>query len=534
MFWFLSSFFIVALAQPDWSPLCCILAAAIGYALFWKGLLQFTTKKARFLMALLWFGSVEVVHLSWFTADRYVGSFIYLFLFLLFLSLGSLFGLLSLFVQEPKRMHIVRILGIAGGWTLLEWLRLFLLSGFSWNPVGLALTGTLYGMQMASIVGVFGLTFWIFFTNLMGLRLFTHPFPWAYAALFAVVALTPYLFGFAQVSFHDRQMKLFPSPSLSIVLVQTSLSPEQKIAYTPSVIPFTPHEQWEKILLLLKKHQGKEVDLIVFPETVVPYGTDFPIYTEESVLSAFNKIFGTQFTWEGKKKVGNSYWSQLLANFFGADVIIGLEDSAPEEMGCEPAEYNAGFLFSPLSNTRCRYEKRVLVPLGEYIPFNWCRSFLAKYGISDFFRPGSEAKVFMGKRCKMGMSICYEETFGHLMRESRLKGASLLVNLSNDVWYPHSRLPLVHFLHGRVRSVECGIPVVRSCNTGVTCGIDCIGRIVGALDFDREGADASADSLHLYLSSYHYPTLYTHLGDGLIVVLSLIAVIFALYRYPSK
>ena len=510
------SFLIVALAQPDWSPFCCILASALGYAIFWKGMLACSSKKKRFFLALVWFGGVQVIHLSWLTADRYVGPVIYLLVVFIFLSLGGLFGFLSLFVQEPKQMRISRVLAIAGGWTIIEWSRLFFLSGFSWNPVGLALSGTLYGMQMASIVGVFGLSFWVIFTNLMALRMWVRPFAWGVSALWVVVALTPYLFGYAEVTFQDRESERQKSPPLSVVLVQTSLLPEEKTSFPGSIEPLSPLDQWRRMLSFLKKHDGKEIDLLVFSETVVPYGTDHQVYWPESVSEAFNETFSVELDASKENDaVGNSYWAQMLANHFNADVAIGLEDYDAE------FAYNAGFLFSPNSTSRERYQKRVLVPFGEYIPFDWCRTLLAKYGIFDSFQPGSEAKVFPGKKVPLGMSICYEETFGHLMRETRLNGAALLINMTNDVWYPYSRLPYVHYLHGRMRSVECGMPIVRSSNTGVTCGIDSLGRVVGILDYERAGRKSTADALHLTLSSYTYPTLYTHLGDKLILVLGL-------------
>ena len=103
------SWLIVASAQPDWSLLTCILASSVGYALFWKGALSIKGKKVRFLCAIAWFMSVQAVQLSWFTADRYVGIYIYPFLLLLFLALGVQFGLISLFVTHPKEMGIAKM-----------------------------------------------------------------------------------------------------------------------------------------------------------------------------------------------------------------------------------------------------------------------------------------------------------------------------------------------------------------------------------------------------------------------------------------
>lgn len=515
--YFLLSFFIVAVAQPDWSPLSCILASAVGYALFWKGMLLVSGYKKKFLLAVLWFGAIQAVQVSWFAADRYVGAYIYIFLVLLFLGIGVQFGFVSLFVKRD--LSIIQILGISGGWALCEWARLYLLSGYSWNPSGIALSGTHYGMQIASAVGVFGMGFWIFLTNLMALQLL-NAFSWTRAALWSLVAATPYLFGWAHLTFHSQQMRENPE-FLSTLLVQASIYPEYKLPLNGSV-PLSPDMQWERILNMLLPYAETRPDLIVLSEAVVPYGARFPIYPIQTLKHVFTSFFETHEALPPatSEYVDNVYWAQALANVFSADVVIGLEDFEMDKESDIRTAYNAAFFARPFSNELKRYEKRVLVPMGEYIPFDWCRSFLVKYGIQDSFSPGKEAKVFEGGKASVGISICYEETYGHLMRESRLKGAGVLINLTNDVWYPRSRLPMVHFLHGRLRAVEAGAPLLRSCNTGVTCGVDCLGRLVAMLPYECAGEHCPADALSFSLPLYNYPTFYTHFGDLPVVALS--------------
>lgn len=472
--------------------------------------------KKRFFLATLWFAAVQGVQVSWFLSDRYVGGYIYIFLLILYIALGIQFGLISLFIR--KDLSLYRMLGISGGWTLCEWVRLYILSGYSWNPAGIALSGTLYGMQMASAFGVFGLSFWIFLTNLMSLQLL-NAFSWSRAALWSVAAASPYLFGWAHVMFHSQQMRENPD-FLSTLLVQTSLYPEEKLSFNGSE-PLQPDVQWERILGLLFPYADRSPDLIVLSEGVIPYGAHYPIYPIQTVEHAFDVFFNKKEALPpaGGQYVGNTYWTQALANAFSADVVIGLEDAETDADGSRKA-YNSAFLARPFSEKLERYEKRVLVPMGEYIPFDWCRSFLAKYGIEDSYAPGKEAKVFETGRIPVGISICYEETYGHLMRESRLNGAGVLINLTNDVWYPRSRLPMVHFFHGRLRAVEMGIPLVRSCNTGITCGIDSLGRLVGMLPYECSRAACPAETLALSLPLYSYPTFYTRFGDLPVVVLS--------------
>ena len=516
------SLLVVASAQPDWSVWGCILASSSGYALFWKGMLFSESKKSRFCLAFFWFALVEGFHLNWFLADRYVGFYIYPFLIVLLLGLGAQFGVISLLIHNPREMRIVEMLGISGGWTLFEWSRLFLLSGFSWDPVGLQLTGTLLGMQMSSIFGLYGLTFWIFFTNLLALRLFSK-LRWRQAPLWIIVTGAPYLFGLAHFSFHSRLMQLDQRPSLNALLVQTSLIPEQRVSVNGSR-PLPPLDQWDRILTLLSPYIHKSIDLIVLPEGVVPFGADFPIYPKETVFQTFKNFFENSdlLPAGGKRKVGNRFWSQGLANATKADVIIGLDDVDFNPADHSFTAYNAAFIFHPFAGPADRYEKQILVPMGEYIPFNWCKKILSKYGISDSFTPGLGAKVFQAGPVQAGLSICYEETYGNLMRANRKKGAEILVNLTNDVWYPRSRLPIVHLAHGRVRAVEMGLPLLRACNTGVTCGIDSLGRIVDRLPHECSRNACSPGVLPIELPLYRYTTLYMLVGDMLVIGVSII------------
>lgn len=514
---FLASFFLLFFAQPDISPLACIISSFCGYALFWITALKIKTKARQFVLSLFWFAAIQIGHLNWFFADRYVGSYIFVFVILISLCLGAVFGLFTLLLN--RKLTLLYMLALASLWTIGEWGRLYIMSGFSWNPLGLPLSATLYGMQLVSLGGVFGLTFFVIFTNLMALRTLQMPLKMKSLWPLLSVALIPYIFGFSHLSFHSYKLKKHLGPDLSVVLVQTNLSPEQKCAL-PGMYGdvFSPIEQWKSILELIAQHKLKPIDLIVLSEGVVPYGTEAALFTLGDISKAFEEVLQQPLLFDKEILAGNASFAHVIADYFDADLIAGLEDFDEDPFRC----YNAALFFQPQLRQKNRYAKRVLVPLGEYIPFKWCKKFLASWGIEDSFTAGQKASVFAGKAASIGVSICYEETYGHLMRENRLQGATILANLTNDVWYPQSRLPVVHYVHGRLRAVELGVPVVRACNTGVTCGIDSLGRTIASLECEKKGQKCAADALHVTLPSYTYTTLYTLYGDrGVISLCSL-------------
>ncbi len=520
------AFFIVAFGQPAWVPPLGLLAAVFGYALLWRVFFCWRSRRLRFAVGTAWFAAVQLVQLSWMTADEYQGKYIFAVWFLLSLGVGLQFGFLSLVVRRGSLKSVGRVAAIAFLWVLLEWSRLFLLSGFSWNPVGLGLTGALYPMQLAAVGGVFGLSFVVFFTNLLVLRAWALSDEWRPIMLAATVAVLPYLFGAGHLFYHEQMSSKATTTAL---LVQTAQPPR---VYRDQ----TALAQWRQAIESVAAKRGPVVDLVVFPEAMVSHGTYQPVYRLVEVEALLNELLPGTILPPLERPlarrrsgshgvewwVSNAYLAQAVSNAFWADVVVGLEDMESVSEG-EAISYAAAFHFTPFDSFQQRYEKRILVPMGEYIPFKWARSIAATYGIHGSFTPGAGAKVFSGRRAPpLGLSICYEETFGDLIRESRRMGAELLVNVTNDAWYPNSRLPKQHFDHARLRSVENGAPLVRACNTGVTAGVDSLGRIVGQFAEGEPNSEWMAGALLVEVPRYHYTTLYSQLGDGFIIGLAFI------------
>lgn len=492
----LISWVIVAFGQPSWVALLSPLAASLGYALFWREALKIPSFSRRFWVASGWFFLVQAIQLSWMTAIEYQGIYI-LFAYAAFCGvLGLQFGLLTLAVKRLPHMAVAAL------WTLFEWGRLYFLCGFSWNPVGLTLTAFLPSMQVAAVFGVLGLSFLVVLTNLAFLSKSTKGW--------AILTLFPYIFGLAHLWYH--QENLSKSPPLSVGLVQTGLMPSQKIPLPARIHEFIhPSLQWERILTALKESK-RSFDLIVLPEHAVPLPAEHLYYNTSDSMRLFETTLGAEsrdkvLSLASRDKFSNATWAQAVADIFSAEVVIGLEANE------EQKHHAAAFHFTPQKLQSNRYEKQILVPLGEYLPFAWLKPFTEKYGIGSFFTPGIESKVFAGK-VPLSVSICYEETFSHLIREGRVKGAELLVNVTNDNWYPDSKLAAQHFVHGRVRAVENGVPLVRACNTSVTAAVDSLGRTLGQITEETE-----TGVLAVSVPTYHYATLYTFWGDwGILTV----------------
>ncbi len=537
----LISFVIVAFGQPAWLPYFGLVAAVIGYALFWRVLLDIPSKKVRFWLATAWFTGIQLIQLSWFISHPYL--YIYALWIVLSFLFSLPFGAIGLFIQRDKVTKPSTLFLVPAVWVLFEWSKLFILSGFSWNPVGIALAGNLYSLQMASVAGVFGLSYWVFFTNMLALRASVNEraTPWI------IAAVAPFVLGAFHFYYYDSQMEKSKENDISVVLVQTSFPVEEAMQFESQdhLVTFVINE-WRQILNITEHQKGKKIDLIALPEFVVPFGTYTFLFPFEQAKEAILSIFGPDSIKsfppmelpfavfrDNKWWVNNAFWAQTLSNFFEAGLVIGLEDVEDLPSG-KREYYSSALYFEPHQDPFLpqRYAKRVLVPMGEYIPFSFVKHLAERYGICSSFTCGEEAVAWTVGTHKFGVSICYEETFGHLMRENKTKGAEFLVNLTSDAWYPNSRLPEQHLEHARLRTVENGFPLVRACNTGVTSAIDALGRDIAILSYD----ESVSDSLFVKVPSFHYNTIYSYFGDWLIVGISILTILLASvnFFYRSK
>ena len=459
-FIFMGSACLVAFGQPDRSFVLSFLGVVLGFS----GIF-FLLKNQGFKVALLWAALVFSFHLSWLATTRYHGVsilFAYVLVVLLFsLQFAALFGF-----GIKKEFSYSRGLLLAALWTLIEWSRLYYFCGFPFAPVGVLLTFHPIVMQLAAVCGIYGLSFiLIFFSYLVAFA------KWKSALCIVLVLCT---FGVAHIAYWERYND--KEPYFDIALVQTGLSVEEK-----DQIPV--NDQWERVTAFLEQSGRTHFDLIVLPEVAFTIG---------------EKAFHLEM-------------AKKIANFYRSEVVIGLIDENLE------GAFNAAFHLSPDSDVFERYEKRVLVPLAEYLPLDALKSFLMSYGITSFFQPGKGAKVFSGK-IPFSVSICYEEGFAHLTQEARKLGAKLLVNLTNDGWFPNSRLPEEHFNLGRVRAVENGVYVLRACNTGITAVVDPFGRVISRMKECDLFGNLNHGVQIASINCYSYSTLFSQFGNKVILL----------------
>ncbi len=520
----LLSYLFVTFGQPAYSPFCSLVASTFGFSLLFFELAK-RTAKTRFIVGFAFFFLVQAVQLFWFTYHPVVAART---TFLLLSTLmGLQFGLLCLLVHKKIICSTFWFLLIPACWTLLEWSRIYWCSGFYFDLVGLSLASNLITLQTASIFGVLGMSFWVMATNTAIVRALFMP-KTGPILLALIIAALPFIYGTIHLQVHTKKQAAHDAiyPQTKALIVHSKKVPEE---FKPLPrVRLNPQERafyaWKELLAAIGPFYKKQkLDLILMPEGVVPYGSNSLLFTPVEINSLFLSTLKTPFPLTDEELLCSEDIAKEVAMLYESPLIIGLE-GIKRVANSNPLFYNSAFFFSDDPQIPVqRYDKQVLVPMGEYIPFDFAKKLAAKYGIFDSFTPGDGTKLFQSGRHRIGASICYEETVGSLMRQNSTQGATLLVNLTDDYWFPYSMLAIQHFEHARPRTVENGTPLIRACNFGISGVVDSLGRTIAA----KEGTEEPSGFV-VSFSSYHYPTLYGRYGDWPILTLCTLIVLLGL------
>ena len=299
--------------------------------------------------------------------------------------------------------------------------------------------------------------------------------------------------------FAGRSAASADAPPMRIGIVQPSIPVTEKM--DPERWPAT----WER-LETLTAQAAEGADLVLWPETARP---GWVFADDERSLSDERM--------------------QELARRVGVPILYGCQ-IARRENGELRAAYNGAALAWPDGRPGQWYGKQRLLPFVEGVPFadrlGWDpaerkrRKESASQGYLSLMgnlSPGPRATVFEVGRARIGVLICYEGLYPHLVRRYRKEGANLLAVLTNDAWFGRTAFPRWHALMVASRARESGAPVVRAANTGVCSATDARGRMQASSEL------MEVTTLQVELSpSEAPPTLYARTGEWLVGALWLV------------
>ena len=434
-------------------------------------------------LGLLFFGGT----IWWLVHVTIIGTIILVAVLALFFATFGLFAawfLRGTFYKEKGSDPFSLAIVLAAAWTLLEWLRNTLFTGFGWN----LLAHTQWRsplLQLADLVGVYGVSWLVVFVNvsvwLIWRRIRDGSVARTVPVLTALVVVLAAAIGYGTWRTAVVERAVAHGPVLRVALVQGKIPQEQKwdAGYAIAIV--------KRYTDLTRRAARQGADVIIWPETAVPGLANEPAFTE---------------------------WLGGLSREVGAPLLVG----APWEGNL--VLYNSAVLVTPDGEIQDRYDKLHLVPFGEFIPGeSWWPALgqmRERLPIGQF-TPGNWFTVFTvpgsQRSAKMSALVCFEDLFPELARGFVRRGARLLATITNDAWFGRTAAPIQHTQPSVFRAVEHRVWMLRAANTGYTCAIDPAGRVVASVR-GRSGA--------LWVSGFRVvpvslgsagPTLYTRWGD---------------------
>lgn len=430
-----------------------------------------------------WLGAIAVVLLS------------------LYLAVYPALGALGTWLLA-RRNPLAFALAFAGCWTISEWLRSWVFTGFAWNPLGVAALGPFERPGLA------GLTPWLGTYALSALVVLLAAC-WSSAAVrrkadwrglgLLVVPVTALL-----VPFSAAQQQA--APGREFTLVQPNIPQEELNDYRMF------EANYQRLARLSPARPGQGRRLLLWPESGVP-----------------------DYLREG-------YPDRYYLDNYGADPVLARQRlgrlAGPGTMllsGTTDLEVRSGRAVGARNSVtaldatgtiRASYAKAHLVPYGEYLPM---REILTPLGLSrlvpgslDFWPGPGPRTLDLGEWGRVGVQVCYEIIFSGQVVDPENR-PEFLFNPSNDGWFG-AWGPPQHLAQARLRAIEEGLPVLRATTTGISAVIEANGTI------HQYVAHQTAGRIDGTIPPARAPTLFSRLGNilplgwaAVLLVLALVA-----------
>jgi apolipoprotein N-acyltransferase len=366
---------------------------------------------------------------------------------------GLPFLALGILLQGLSRLGpAARTLATAAAWVGIEWVRAHLPGvGIPWALVGTALVDRPFLVQVADLGGVYAVSLLVAVANaavvevLRARRLGTRAAARAIAVALALLGAAT-LYGTLRHA--EIRARMAAAPTTRVALVHADRPPARDDAVV------RVGDTVERFLAL-GAPAADALDLVVWPENAVT------VLLEE-----------------------NRELLDRIAARAAVPHLVGAPRAVPGPRG---VVFRTSALLVDRGGIRARYDKRRLVPFAETGPV---------FGASQLFRAryyrGTGDPVLAAAPARLGPLLCYEAAFPELARAAVRAGADLLVNMSNDAWFPPGGGPEQHFLFTRLRAVELRRSLLRAANRGVTAVVLPDGRLLRRTDGRTPGTEVAS------------------------------------------
>ncbi len=452
---------ITALALPPFPFV--FLPCLLGFAGWLHLLIDASSRRAAFLLG-WWFGlGYFVVGLYWiaiafFTDVEKFGALAIPAVLLLCATLAVFPALAGLAFRLTGLRHpAAAAIALALLWIGAEWLRAQFLWGFPWNLIGYAWINALPISQLAAWTGIYGLSLiavlsGALFATTLGLE---GKARWSGPAAAGLMIAAIFALGSWRLAGEDPGVQA----NVRLRLVQGNIP--QAYKWDPDLRAASFRRYLDLSASRPAVSSDAAVTHIIWPESASPYLLDRD--------EAARRLIGQVTPAGGALITGANRFDLTSEPRRAWNSLVALDDQ--------------GAILAS-------YDKRRLVPFGEFLPWRRVLSRIGLKKITDGtidFQPGSgERTLDLEGLPPFSPLICYEVIFSGDVASPDHR-PDWLLNITNDAWFGRSSGPYQHFAMARMRAIEEGLPLVRSANTGISAVVDAFGRVRGELGLGQTG-----------------------------------------------
>jgi apolipoprotein N-acyltransferase len=369
-------------------------------------------------------------------------------------------------------------------WVASELGRQYVWDGFPWALLGYSQVMVLPIAQLASVVGVYGLSALLALSSAACAYAIVASGRSRWLPMLTTGLLVAFVAGWGQARLQRNDLLAMGDPVRAAVL-QGNIAQEDK--WNPALRDAIT----DRYLAMTRQAIDQGATLILWPESSTPF------YFERDLIRG-----------AAIRRLAVDAKVTLL---IGSDQVEPIK-AVPGQPGPQRAEryYNAAFLVKPDGSVGGVYRKMHLVPFGEYVPAKRIFFFVGPIvdALSDSFAPGTEPVLLPVAGHHISTAICYEVIYGSLMRDFVTRGSELLTTITNDAWYGRSSAAYQHWDQASLRAIESGRFLARAANTGISGFVDPYGRVL-AKSALFEQAVMTQDIRFL-----RHRTIYSRIGDA--------------------
>ncbi len=385
-----------------------------------------------------------------------------------------------LFHQTKKTMGETNgYMAFVAYWITFEYLHLHWDLSWPWLTLGNSLSEWPIFVQWFEYTGVFGGSLWILIINYLIFKFINRvPGESHKGYLIPVLLIAPMLISTLIYVLHEEKGK-----EQQVVIVQPNYEPHYKKFNT------SRKEQLAHFLKLSKEAVTNETDYLVFPETSFGSVWKHKLDRHEAVkgLREFTSGFPNL-----KLVTGVSSYYKFKEGEVLSPTARPVKFRDSDKIAYHYDAYNSATQFQAGVDTLPFYNKSILVPGAEKMPFPRYLKFLESFALELGGMAGSHAgqenrEVFFSKDKKLGVApiICYESIYGEYDTEYVRRGANALFIVTNDGWWDNTAGHKQHLQFATLRAIETRRSIARSANTGISGFINQRGDILQPTQYDE-------------------------------------------------